>query len=136
MLSLSGYAFCIVTLLSSQPSFGFDRSYQGADLKKQLRINFPQHVDPGLEVPKFHEYYKWVVSGSIGKDQIYQNAVPLFSLPELREIGQIPIGTEIKLNSFSTAGGMIYYLIKIEEKSGFIHGSFISRATDKPRTSD
>ena len=120
---------------------GLASSYAAAEIKqpddkmrKTLRINYQKRINPGIEVPKYPEYYAWVITGRINGEQVYEGEVPVlaFDYGNIRVLGKVPVGTAITLESFEALQGRIYYGIPFADSTGkpqkgYVDGSVIER---------
>lgn len=85
-------------------------------------------------MPEKPEDFAWKVTGKFNGKQVYPAAVPVYSdASEGRatRLGEIPIGTDIKLESFIRLGRMIYYAIPFNGKTAYVNGLYVEPAGKK-----
>ncbi len=91
----------------------------------------PMRVSPAYEVPQDPEKFTWKVVGTIGGKTVYPSAVPVYDFTDNHRgrVGEIPIGTEVKLDFFRPVGSVHYYQIPWEgpgPKLVWISGLYIA----------
>ena len=76
----------------------------------------PMHVNPAFQVVENPERYTWKITGKIQGKQVYAQSVPVYSFGEdgydrPTRVGEIPVGTEVKLDAFRRVGNLIFYAV-------------------------
>lgn len=79
----------------------------------------PMLVAAAYALPLRHERYAWKTTGKNPQGKIrYTGSVPVYFLDSYhrREIGQIPIGTEIKLDQVTHFRGVLHYAVPFKSQ--------------------
>lgn len=84
----------------------------------EILRTYHERVNPGLEIPQYPETATWVISGEIGGEEVYKEAVPVYYFDELSyelyQQGTIAIGTVVSLDYYKSKDGKLYYLVPDE----------------------
>ena len=106
--------------------------------RRQLKLNYQKRINPAFEIPRYPEYYAWVITGKTAGLQVYESEVPVwgFDYGNFRLLGKIPVGTTVTLDHFTEMQGRLYYAVKItspagKDQRGWVDGAVIERDDTK-----
>ena len=102
--------------------------------RREVAIHHLPRPNLSSDIPRYHEYYRWVITGKLAGVQAYPSGVPLVSIESGRTqiIATIPLGSEISLTKFMTIQGRQYFAITAKGHSGqdvrgWVDGATIER---------
>jgi len=110
------------------------------NLAEEEEALYYKYLNPANEVPKAPEKSRWRIANTSGGKTVATNSVPLYSFTEGswgRLAGEIPIGTEIKLDTMLGFGERMYYGVKrpvtlgngkVVDKILYVEGTFVEKA--------
>jgi hypothetical protein len=87
----------------------------------KIKIDPISMINLGTEVPSPPDKYTYVVSGKIGGFEVYKDKVPLWELHGSLgriQIGEVPVGSTIKLENINKYAGTTYYGVPLTKKIG------------------
>lgn len=132
---------------------GWAAAASGADqlevekLMRRLKRTDPARLPPSTVLPEHHRHMEYVVHGKIGERVLHPTSIPLYNLtPTSRDhlptVGQLPVGTNVTLESVEAYKGRQFYRVKRKDgqpvPDGWIDGMFlmatgqVSYDPDKP----
>jgi hypothetical protein len=107
----------------------------------------PLYICPGYELPPEHQRYTWKTTGKNPRGQVrYKDSVPVYYIDPYKRIsiGEIPIGTEVKLDTVAHFRGVMHFRIPYQSAFldkvlrvgwrgyAWISGEFIEATAFKP----
>ncbi len=105
----------------------------------KVKADDPMRVEPGSQIPEHPERYTWKVAGKIRGKVVYPTAVPVYALDDYggsrpTKLGEVPVGTEVKLDAVHAVGRVHYYAVPFTEstRTAWINGLYLEAAGYTP----
>jgi hypothetical protein len=121
------------------PASGKKKVYFTYPQPPKVKPDDPMRVDPGTQVPEHPERYVWKVSGKIRGKVVYPSAVPVYAFDDFgggrpTRIGEVPVGTEVKLETIHPGGRIHYYVVPFSgsTRTAWMNGLYIEPAGYTP----